>query len=214
MFRRQSVDNIIFLKFAVNNFAWRSRGSVTIEFAIVFPVLILLALILLDFTTLYANESRLARSSYSLASVLRERTVLYGKDEVLTQSQVDMIYDITNELLSDTQLVNKVSLNVQAVYFDSLSTENNKIIDSSKTINITKSSVLNPVLCAPVEDIESDSLTNLSVWSSEVGGTLRWLPVYQLTLCIKGDQSYFLKAFSYIGVIAPSIISSHAVVPR
>ncbi|ECJ2542930.1 hypothetical protein FNI64_21335 [Salmonella enterica subsp. salamae] len=214
IFRRQSVDKITFLRLTLNVLAWRTRGSVTIEFAIIFPVLIMLALILLDFTTLYANESRLARSGYSLASVLRERTLLYGKDEVVTQSQVDMIYDITNELLSDSQLANKVSLNVQAVYFDSSSTENNKVIDSSKTINITRSSLLNPVICAPVKDIESDALTDLSVWSSEVGGTLRWLPVYQITLCIKGDESYFLKAFTYIGVITSSVISSNAVVPR
>ncbi|EHI7576279.1 hypothetical protein J9T05_005038 [Salmonella enterica] len=208
------MDKITFLKLAVNNLVWRTRGSVTIEFSIVFPVLIILALILLDFTSLYANESRLARSGYSLASVLRERTLLYGKDEVVTQSQVDMIYDITNELLNDSKLVNKVSLNVQAVYFDSSSTENRKIIDSSKTINITKSSVLNPVACAPVKDIESDSLTDLSVWSSEVGESLRWLPVYQITLCIKGDESFFLKALSYIGALTPSVISSNAVVLR
>lgn len=208
------MDKITFLKLAVNNLVWRTRGSVTIEFSIVFPVLIILALILLDFTSLYANESRLARSGYSLASVLRERTLLYGKDEVVTQSQVDMIYDITNELLNDSKLVNKVSLNVQAVYFDSSSTENRKIIDSSKTINITKSSVLNPVACAPVKHIESDSLTDLSVWSSEVGESLRWLPVYQITLCIKGDESFFLKALSYIGALTPSVISSNAVVLR
>ncbi|HBM1441683.1 TPA: pilus assembly protein, partial [Salmonella enterica subsp. enterica] len=65
------MDKITFLRSSLNDLAWRTRGSVTIEFAIIFPVLVMLALILLDFTTLYANESRLARSGYSLASVFR-----------------------------------------------------------------------------------------------------------------------------------------------
>jgi tight adherence protein F len=208
------VDKKFFLRIAVNDFVSHSRGSVIVEFAIVFPVLILLALILLDFTALFANESRLARTGSSLASVLRERTVLYGKDENLTRPQVDMLYEITNELLKGSQLTNKVSVNVQAVYFDNSSTENNKVIDSSKSLNFTKLSAVNPVSCAPAKDIESDSLTDLSVWSGEIGGTLRWLPVYQITLCIKGDESYFMKALSYIGMIAPSVISSSAVVPR
>ncbi|ENW6032993.1 tight adherence pilus pseudopilin TadF [Salmonella enterica] len=192
----------------------RSRASVTIEFAIIFPILVLLALILLDFTSLYANESRLARTGSSLASVLRERTLLYGKNETVTQSQVDELYLVANELLAKSQLFDKVSINVQAVYFSDSSTKNKKVIDSKKTINIIKSSTVNPVSCNPVNDIESNAIIALSVWSGDLGGTKRWLPVYQITLCVKGDESYFLKALSYTGAVAPSVISSNAVVSR
>lgn len=208
------MDKLYFLRLAVHKCFDRNHGSVTVEFAIIFPVFILLALILLDFTALYANESRLARTGSSLASVLRERTLLFDKDEVLTGTQVDLLYEITNELLNGSQLANKVSVNVQAVYFQNSSTLNNKIIDTSKTLSISKLSSVNPVPCAPMNDIESDSLTDLSVWSGEIGGTLRWLPVYQISLCVKGDESYFLKAFSFIGAITPTVISSNAVVPR
>ncbi|EHU7154806.1 pilus assembly protein [Salmonella enterica] len=208
------MDKLYFLRLAVHKCFDRNHGSVTVEFAIIFPVFILLALILLDFTALYANESRLARTGSSLASVLRERTLLFDKDEDLTGTQVDLLYEITNELLNGSQLANKVSVNVQAVYFQNSSTLNNKIIDTSKTLSISKLSSVNPVPCAPMNDIESDSLTDLSVWSGEIGGTLRWLPVYQISLCVKGDESYFLKAFSFIGAITPTVISSNAVVPR
>ncbi|EEP0988712.1 hypothetical protein HAY16_000731 [Salmonella enterica] len=208
------MDKLYFLRLAVHKCFDRNHGSVTVEFAIIFPVFILLALILLDFTALYANESRLARTGSSLASVLRERTLLFDKEEDLTGTQVDLLYEITNELLNGSQLANKVSVNVQAVYFQNSSTLNNKIIDTSKTLSISKLSSVNPVPCAPVNDIESDSLTDLSVWSGEIGGTLRWLPVYQISLCVKGDESYFLKAFSFIGAITPTVISSNAVVPR
>lgn len=199
---------------AFTYFASLSRGNVTVEFAIIFPVLVLLAFILLDFTALYANESRLARTASSLTSVFRERTLLYEKDESITDSQVDMLYEINNQLLHGSQLENKVSINVQAVYFDNSSTQTRKIIDSSKTVDITKSSGVNPVICAPTSDVKSDSLTDLSVWFGDVGGTPRWLPVFQITLCVKGDESYFMKAFSSLGVITPLIISSNAVLPR
>lgn len=196
------------------DFGFLSRGNVTVEFAIIFPVLVLLAFILLDFTALYANESRLARTSSSLASVFRERTLLYGEDESITGSQVDMLYEIANEMHHGSQLESKVNINVQAVYFDNSSTQTQKIIDSSRTVDITKSSTVTPVLCVPASSVESDSLTDLSVWSGDVGGTPRWLPVFQITLCVKGDESIFMKAFSYVGLITPSIISSNAVVPR
>ncbi|EAW8510569.1 hypothetical protein LA98_16445 [Salmonella enterica] len=196
------------------DFTSYSRGNVTVEFAIIFPVFVLLAFILMDFTALYANESRLARTGSSLISVFRERTLLYEKNEDITDSQVDMLYEITNEMLHGSQLENKVSINVQAVYFDNTSTQMKKIIDSSRTVDITKSGAVNPVICLPASDVKSDSLTDLSVWSGDVGGTPRWLPVFQITLCVKGDESYFMKAFSSVDLITPSVISSHAAVIR
>ncbi|EAA6925050.1 hypothetical protein EZX49_11795 [Salmonella enterica subsp. enterica serovar Indiana] len=213
MFRRQSVDKYTY-RTVPNLLFTYSRGSVTVEYALIFPVLVLIALILLDFTALYANESRLARASSSLASVFRERTLLYEENEYITNTQVDDLLGVANSLLAQSQLSGRVNINVQAVYFDTSSTEVNKVINDEETISITKLSAINPLPCTPAHNIESETLTALSAWTSDVGGTLRWLPVYQITLCVKGDESFFMKALSHIGVVLPDIVSSNAVVPR
>lgn len=80
------------------------RGSVTIEAGLYFVVFFVLCALLVDFSAVFLNKSYLARVTYSLASVVRERSVFYGEKEELSQQDVSDLYELAGVLLEESRL--------------------------------------------------------------------------------------------------------------
>ncbi|POT57832.1 hypothetical protein C3432_07775 [Citrobacter amalonaticus] len=201
-----------------NKHFWeRSRASASIEFAFVFPIIVLLGLILIDFTFHFSSESKLARLTNSASSMLRERSTLYANREVVSYEDVSNLQKAVNILLGSDSLKGSVSIRVQTVHFSDTSTKNGKIVDGAKSIDLYVPADINSVeqkKCKGAFDINSAEVYKMSPWMEESVDKGKWAPLYQVTLCTKGRDSLFLNAMSSVGVIADTISTSNIVIPR
>lgn len=110
-------------------FFWQaSQASATVEFAFVFPIIVLLGLMLIDFTFHFSAESKLARLSNSMSSMLRERSTLYANNLVVASEDVKNLQKTVDLLLGSDALKGTVSVRVQTVHFSDTSTKTSKIL--------------------------------------------------------------------------------------
>lgn len=197
---------------------WRkNRATASVEFAFIFPVIVLLGLMLIDFTFHFSAESKLARLSNSMSSVVRERSTLYANNDVVKDDDVRDLKKMVDILLGSDALKGTVSIRVQTVHFSEASTKNSKIIDYTKSVDIYSSADTNPVeqsKCKGTFDIKSAEVYKMSPWIKETEDEGKWSPLYQVTLCTKGRNSLFLNAISSTGIIADTITVSNIVIPR
>ena len=200
-----------------NLYLYDDDATATIEFSMVFPIIVLLGLMLIDFTFHFSTESKLARLSNSMSSVIRERSSLYAASDVIKSEDVESIKKVVDVLLGSDTLKGSVGVRVQAIYFSDASSKNNKIVDSSKTVDIYVSGSLNPVdkdKCSGHYNMTSTNVLNMSPWMKTSDSEGKWAPLYQLTLCTKGRDSLFKNALAGVGVIAETLSTSNIVIPR
>lgn len=129
----------------------------------------------------YSTIGKLDRVSYSLAGIIRERVRLYNNDGELTQSQVSQLKIIAENMLLNSGLSkDNLSIKVEAVHFNSTQSSaiENKVIDDVKSLFFSIGS------CEPDKPLKE--LTQLSAFSN----TGRWIPLYQVTLCLSVDTWY------------------------
>lgn len=188
------------------------RGAVAVEAGMYFVVFFLLCALLVDFSAVFLDKSQLERVNHSLASILRERTVFYEARETLTQADFELLNELAGVLLADSRLADSYQLAVEAVHFQDSGSKDQKNVAS------TQSFITGTTNCgsAPAA-INNAKLTALSPWAvvdGKVGSSRRWLPVYQVTLCVPGGESLFKRLFGLIGETTGDISVSDAVIPR
>lgn len=163
------------------NLVSNNNGSVIIEFSFIVFIMIIFMKILMSISEYYSTIGKLDRISYSLAGIVRERTLLYSNNSELTQLQVNQLKKVAENMLLHSGLSKySLSIKVEKIHFNttqSSSTEN-KIIDNTKSLSFNIGS------CEPDKLLRE--LTQLSSFSNAG----RWIPLYQVTLCLPVDTWY------------------------
>ena len=181
------------------------RGSVAIEAGLYFVVFFLLCTLLVDFSAVFLNKSYLERVTHSLASVVRERSAFYSEKEELTQQDVSDLYDLAGVLLEESRLSDsRYQLVVEAIFFQPSASK------AQKNVLNTQSFSRGSGRCRSRLAITSTQIVALSPWDAKG----RWLPVYQVTICIPGGESLFKRALNGAGIQIGDISISNAVIPR
>lgn len=187
------------------HFLREERGAIAVEASLYFMVFFLLCALLVDFSAVFLNKSYMERVTNSLASVVRERSLFYSQREALSQQDADQLYDLAGVLLEDSRLANKpYQLTIRAVFFKPAGTPTEKVILNTQSFSRGK------VSCSGTPSVSGPQITALSPWDAKG----RWLPVYQVTLCVPGGESLFKRVLNNVGVKIGDISISNVVIPR
>lgn len=183
------------------------RGAVAIEAAFYFFAFGLLCTLLVDFSTIFLDKSYLERVNNSLALVIRERTVFYDKREELKQEDVDKLYRVAHVLLEGSRLAeSNYGLSVEGIYFKPSAPGAAREVDKTQTLRSGN------VSCSSKTAISSEKMQKLSPWDHD---NQRWMPVYQVTICVPEGVSLFQRAIGHMGITSlGSFVISNAVIAR
>lgn len=158
-----------------------THGAVIVEFIYIVFIMIIFMRTLLSVSEHYSTIGKLDRISYSLAGIVRERTLLYNNDNELTQIQVNQLKELAENILSNSGLSEyNLAIKIETVHFNPTqsSAVENKAIDDTKSLSFNIGS------CEP--DKPLNELTQLSSLSNAG----RWIPLYQVTLCLPASTWY------------------------
>lgn len=182
------------------NMMTNTQGAIIIEFVFVIFIITLLIKILISIANHYSNVGKLDRISYSLAGIVRERALLYDNDNILTQEQVDQIKRLADNMLSNS--VNYVNNQTFAIKIETLHfNQTESSLDEDKSIDETRSLSFNSGgACEPNRPL--NELAQLSPFSNAG----RWIPLYQVTLCLSSAPGG--------EILSPSIKSSSITIER
>ncbi|OVZ94332.1 pseudopilin [Yersinia kristensenii] len=190
----------MYKKINPKNIIVNMQGAIIVEFVFVVFITTLFIKILLSVSEYYSTVGKLDRISYSLVGVVRERTRLYNNDNVLTQAQVNEIKKLADSMLANSHYPQTdLAIKIETIHFrhtDSSEIENRHIDDE-------KSFSFNIGVCEPDESL--NELSQLSSFS--LAG--RWIPLYQVTLCLP-TTPWYRVLFKSRGNIAPIKSSSIA----
>ena len=179
------------------------RGSVAVEFSFISVLLLAFIFFLADLVMRQAMVGRLDRVSYSVAGTLRERVQLYQAREKLIQRDVDQIAKLAARMLRDMQEdvdLSRLKLVVEELHFEKMTNPGS----SNKTISLYRSWQNGAGTgCAPPQPL--NMLTQLT----PKGSYGRWLPLYQVTVCLPAT-SWYTRLIG--GIAAEPRLSSFAIV--
>lgn len=187
-------------------------GAVSIEAALYFVMFLVLCGLVADYSVVFINKGRLERVNHSLSSIIRDRTALYNGKEEIKHQDVDKLKKIADILMRESRYSGKFSIYVDAIYFKGASGGGRKEI-----LNYHKYSVQSDYKCSlPIPNMDTDGIKALSPWAyDEKRKADRWFPLYQVSICVPGEESLFKR---YLGVITGNklsdILVSNIVVPR
>lgn len=190
-------------KISQRNLLSDTHGAVIVEFSFIVFIIIIFIKALLSVSEYYSTIGKLDRISYSLAGIVRERTILYKNYNELTEEQVSQLRILANKMLSNSGLSEpSVAITIETVHFNPTQSPavENKVIDDAKSLSFRIGS------CEP--DKPLSKLTQLSSFSN-VG---RWIPLYQVTLCLSTD-TWYNTLFNQAGA-STSIKSSAITIER
>lgn len=192
MFRNMNVPNL-----CINR-----RGAVSVEFVLVSLVLIFFLIFLTDLFIRQATRSKLDRVAYSVAGVLRERVQLFDARETLSQQDVDQAARLAARMLSDMHTdidLSRLQLTVEELHF----TDPLRLNDASKRIKSYQRWYSGgSAQCAPPQAL--NQLTQLT----PKGSYGRWVPLYQVTVCLP-NISWYTRLLS---MEQAPVLSSFAIV--
>ncbi|MFL4556663.1 tight adherence pilus pseudopilin TadF [Yersinia kristensenii] len=158
--------------FIVNN-----KGSVILELVFIISIVALFIKLLLSMAAYQSTVGKLDRISYSIAGIVRERVRLYDNDNVLTQVQVEKLKQLTEQMLLNSGVhYNNLAMKIETLHFKDTDSPAPiyKIIDERNSLSLSAGAVV----CQPTRPLrEMDSL-------SPYGNAGRWIPLYQVTLCL------------------------------
>lgn len=155
------------------------KGVVSIEFAIVLIAMFSITFFAMDTGMYIMEKNKLERVNYSLMTLIRERTRLYGNINTLTQTEVNELERIATKLLGGS-LANNIKVKVDGLYFDDInSTPTNMIIDKETSMISQKHSTLSNTECFSSLSTVS-TLKNNAVWVDPKG----WRPVFRVSVCV------------------------------
>lgn len=180
------------------------RGGITLELCLVTLFFVLLFFIL-NTTAQYINaKGRFDSIAYSLSSVLRERTVLYAGQPLLTDLQAAELVKVAKKVFQDNHInINKpgAALVLESLYFEddpaNPGTNQTQIKDAQTFVKLLSGVQGTPSLpasrstCSPteslkhlVERIQRKERRSFSVKKKGVGINHEWLPFYRVTICM------------------------------
>ncbi|HDL6963597.1 TPA: hypothetical protein PXM28_002931 [Yersinia enterocolitica] len=158
-----------------------THGAVIIEFVFIVFIMITFMKVLISVSEHYSTIGKLDRISYSLSGIIRERTRLFYGDNKLTEEQVSKLKMLADKMLSNSGLSKPdVAITIETVNFNPTQspTVENKVIDDTKSLSFSIGS------CEPDKPLKE--LTQLSAFSNAG----RWMPLYQVTLCLPTSTWY------------------------
>ncbi|OOF69804.1 tight adherence pilus pseudopilin TadF [Rodentibacter caecimuris] len=174
----------------INKFYLNNKGSVSIEFVFMLIFLVFIFAFLADLAIIRSTTGKLDNVSYSLVSILRERTQLYDKEARVTDQDLKDFEQLAKRLVYG----NKESEKDVYIVLEHWHEGNSSSRQSSAK-------------CTPYRKIET--LSRLSP-RSEINNE-RKIPLYQVTLCVE-TNSFFKallldKANQSLGMIRSSSFS-------
>ncbi|WP_180675587.1 tight adherence pilus pseudopilin TadF [Helicobacter sp. 11S03491-1] len=159
-----------------NNFITQTQGSISIEASIIFGLLILLIVLVGDIGKALLNQGKLDRLSYSLVSIIRERT-LYDYSQQITSQEASGLYKILQNLQKDFIAKNSsISMKVEALYFTSNTT--------TPTPERTMSYDFGDFACDP--SVSLQDYAHLSVKTSEQ----KYATLFRVSVCLHQKSSF------------------------
>jgi len=171
------------------------KGSVLVEAAFIFTFLSILTVGLLEYGTLLVLKSQVERVNYSIASVIRERSELYGKNDAFTSSELKELYELS-KVLTYHRYDKELCIRVESVHFKA---QQKKVISHQQSQDYG-SSLCNKLNTAPIsKKIEFSPLSSRN----------RWLPMYQVSLIIPTPTSSFNNLLKKVDAL-PETVSAHA----
>ncbi|WKX27270.1 tight adherence pilus pseudopilin TadF [Tatumella ptyseos] len=171
-----------------------NKGSVFIEAAFIFTFLSILTVGLLEYGTLLVLKSQVERVNYSIASVIRERSELYSKNDAFTTSEMKEIYELT-KALTYHRYDKELCIRIESVHFKA---QQKKVISHQQSENYG-SSLCNKLNTTPIsKKIEFSPLSSRN----------RWLPMYQVSLIIPTPAGSLNKLLKKVDAL-PETVSAH-----
>lgn len=169
------IRRLIWLKI----FLKAKKGSITIEASIIFGLFVLLIMLIADVGSVLLMKERIDRVSYNLASIIRERNILYN-GAPLDEKQIDDLYTIAKNFTKETFSVNdNLSIKVEMVEFDN----SNKITaNPSKTLEFQRGSVI-------CNTQDKSMLNNIAVYTP----VSQWTTIYRVSVCAKPISNFYSK---------------------
>lgn len=182
---------------------WQAKsqqGSVIVEAAFIFPLLVILSCGAMDYGFWLMTRSKAERITASLAAVIRERTVLYDGRETLTTPDINQLVSLA-KYMADDNSVSKLCLQVESLSF--------KAIDTSHQIDQYQKMVGGAAKCSPAYT----ALTSYSELSPmSIRG--RWMPLYQVTLSVPAPHSSLTALLSQVLALPETVTVSNIVLAR
>ena len=173
-----------------------NRGSLIVEAAFIFSFLATVTVACMEYGFWLAAKSEVERVNYSLASVVRERTQLYGKRENFSSDDIKQLYELAKNL-THHRYNNELCLRVEAIGFTN---------NAKKTISFQQKVDYGSELCKQITTASIQQKIEFSFFSSRQ----RWLPLYQVTLIIptpKGTLDRLLKKVELL----PEYVSAYSI---
>ncbi len=176
------------------------QGAVVVEAAFIFPLLAILSCAAMDYGFWLLTRSKAERINASLASVIRERTVLYDGIETISSNDVSQLASLAKYMAQDAS-VDKLCVQVETLSFKSVTTSHQTNQYQKLTAGAAK--------CAP----KFTALTNFSQLSPmSIRG--RWVPLYQVTLSVPAPKGSISALLSKAGALPDTISVSNIVLVR
>lgn len=160
------------------NFIANSHGAVIVEFTFVIFIVTLLMKLMISVAAYQSMIGKLDRISYSIAGIVRERESLYAGNTQLTQGQVSELNRLAEDMLLRSGLKSSnIAMTIETLHFHTTPPEI-KNIDNNKTLSFSIG------VCPPTQPLHK--MIALSPYTN----TGRWLPLYQVTLCLSASPWY------------------------
>ncbi|WP_241608350.1 tight adherence pilus pseudopilin TadF [Rosenbergiella epipactidis] len=180
----------------IPSFLKENQGSIIVEAAFIFSFLAIITVAILEYGSWLALKSQVDRVNYSISSIIRERSYLYGKRDAFANNDVKEIYELAKSL-TNHRFDAGLCVRVEAVHFTG---------SEKKTISSLQKLDYGSRLCNSLTLPEIKNKIEYSPYSSRN----RWLPLYQVSLIIptpKGTLNTLLKG---VGML-PEYVSAHTI---
>lgn len=166
------------------------KGSISVESALIFGILLVLIIVVADTGKALVAKAKLDRLSYSLASIIRDRS-LYEFSNTVSREEASSLYRIMKYLQKDfLSKDSDISLNLDILYFKPPSASSAPSVKNIASFNFGDEECKSPV--------DMDSYTNLGV----IGSDKQYVPVIRVITCMK-QQSTFLPSSNVVSDLLP-----------
>lgn len=193
----------MYRKVNYDEFIENRDGSILVELVFVIFIITLLMKLLISVSEYQSNVGKLDRISYSISGIIRERDRLYENINELTQDNVNQLKILAdNMLLASGINISNFTMTVETLHFNPVSS----LAPEERVIDDTKSRSFSFGDCQPVRTLRE--MADLSPYSNRG----RWIPLYQVTLCLPAP-AWYQSLFSS-GAIVPPITSSAITIER
>lgn len=173
------------------------RGNFTVEFAIVGLFLSILFVFSVDVIVKLSIKGKLDRLSYSLVSILKERTQLYDDDFIITQLDTSSLAKIASKSMERT--MSSFSDERFGVTIEELTFKKIGVID--KVVSYDYGDRYQCKIINPLD--KSENLSVVTTWNRQAS-------LFRVTLCYKTDN----LIGDFLGIDFSNVSSSSVIIGR